>query len=125
MPGGNFDANLNVRTGGIVEAAGPLDQGVARVTEMCVWVFQRQGPDGADAIGNAMGPPSSTAATGDMTGMAGATETPMEPLTVSGTGTADARWRFPLTDRFADADTSDPPADFHEGAASALAIGVF
>ena len=41
-------------------AGGPLDPSVKAVTELCVWVLQRDGDD--DAIANAMGMP-------DMPGM--------------------------------------------------------
>jgi hypothetical protein len=112
MPGGNFDEQLNVGADGVVIAAGPLDESVAEVTEMCVWVLQRDGAE--DAIGNAMGPPNGMpdmAHMPDMPDMHGG-------LTVTGLGTPNARWTFPLADRL-------KPVDFRAGSATALAIGVF
>jgi hypothetical protein len=102
MPAGNFDERLNVEANGDVAAGGPLDTHVAEVTELCVWVLQRDGAD--DAIANAMGMP-------DMPGMSSG-------LKVTGLGTDKARWDFPLTTRF-------KKVDFHEGAAAASAFGVF
>ncbi len=101
MPAGNFDDELSV-VNGIVQAAGPFDASVAEVTEMCVWVLQRDGAD--DAIGNNMGMP-------DMPGMP-------SDLRVTGLGTPNARWMFPLEERF-------KPVDFTAGSATAMAIGVF
>ena len=60
MPAGNFDEELHVERTGSVAAGGPLDPSVKAVTELCVWVLQRDGAD--DAIANAMGMP-------DMPGM--------------------------------------------------------
>ena len=60
MPAGNFDEKLNVTANGTVNAGGPLDASVTEVTELCVWVLQRNGAN--DAIANAMGMP-------DMAGM--------------------------------------------------------
>ena len=106
MPAGNFDEVLKVDSSGIVLAAGPLDQSVAQVTEMCVWVLQLNGPE--DAIANAMGPPGSP-----MSGMPS-----MHMLTVTDLGTAKARWEFPLNDRL-------KVVAFTPGSATAMAIGVF
>lgn len=101
MPGGNFDGELNVRADGIVDAGGPLDPNVETAVEMCVWVFQRDGDD--DATANAMAMPNM--------GTAG---TPRILHIPDGGG----RWDFPL-----------PPlgeeVDFHEGSATAFAIGLF
>jgi hypothetical protein len=105
MPAGNFDEKLNVTKSGVVNAGGPLDATVTAVTEMCVWVVQRDGKH--DAIANAMGMP-------DM---------PEHPdmrsdLKVENVGTPNARWTFPLKHRF-------KPVDFHAGSATASAFGVF
>jgi len=102
MAGGNFNGELNVTADGIVEAAGPFDISVAEVTEMCVWVLQREGTD--DAIANNMGMP-------DMPGM-------HSKLRVFDLGTPRARWTFPLDDRF-------KKVDFRAGSATAMATGVF
>jgi hypothetical protein len=102
MPAGNFDEELNVEQDGSVAAGGPLDPSVKAVTELCVWVLQRDGDD--DAIANAMGMP-------DMPGMP-------SHLKVHDLGSPNARWEFPLTNRF-------KPVDFHEGPAAASAFGVF
>jgi hypothetical protein len=104
MPAGNFDPELNVTADGVVHAGGPFDSGVVEVTEMCVWVLQRDGAD--DAIANAMGMPNMP----NMPHPSG--------LEVSGLGTPQARWMFPLKHRF-------KPVDFCEGSASAMATGVF
>lgn len=102
MPAGNFDEHLNVEANGTVAAGGPLDSSVTAVTELCVWVLQRDGAE--DAIANAMGMPN-------MPGMP-------SDLEVTNLGTANARWDFPLTNRF-------KRVDFHKGAAAASAFGVF
>jgi hypothetical protein len=102
VPAGNFDEKLNVAQDGTVNAGGPLDAAVSAVTELCVWVLQRDGKH--DAIANAMGMP-------DMPGMP-------SDLTVHDLGTPDARWAFPLKNRF-------KPVDFHAGSATASAFGVF
>jgi hypothetical protein len=114
MPGGNFNETLDVRAeDNLVIASGPLDKSVTAVTEMCVWVLQRDGADNAgDAIGNAMGPPD------DMPDMPDTPDNHKDRLKVTGLGTADAKWTFPLTDRF-------KPVDFRAGSATAMAIGVF
>jgi hypothetical protein len=122
MPGGNFNEELDVAADGAVAAAGPLDTGVSAVTEMCVWVVQRE--DGAeDSIANAMGSPhagphdaADTADAGDMHdmhggGMGGG-------LQVFDLGTLNARWTFPLPHRF-------KLIDWVEGSATAMAVGVF
>jgi hypothetical protein len=102
VPAGNFDEELNVTHNGTVHAGGPLDSSVTEVTELCVWVVQRDGAD--DAIANAMGMP-------DMPGMP-------SDLKVHDLGTPTARWTFPLKNRF-------KPVDFHAGSATASAIAVF
>jgi hypothetical protein len=102
MPAGNFNGELNVASNGTVDAAGPFDASVAEVSEMCVWVLQREGAD--DAIANNMGMP-------DMPGM------PAD-LKVFDLGTPKARWTFPLRHRF-------KPVKFRAGSASAMATGVF
>jgi hypothetical protein len=102
MPGGNFNEELHVKPNGTVDAAGPFDTSVAEVTEMCVWVLQREGTD--DAIANAMGMP-------DMPGMP-------SDLKVFDLGKSTARWTFPLKERF-------KVIDFHDGSATAMATGVF
>jgi hypothetical protein len=102
MPAGNFDEELNVTHNGVVHAAGPLDGSVTAVTEMCVWVLQRDGAD--DAIANAMGMP-------DMPGMPSG-------LKIHHLGTPNARWEFPLKNRF-------KVVDFHAGSATASAFAVF
>jgi hypothetical protein len=102
MPAGNFDEKLNVKADGTVDATGPLDPSVTGVTELCVWVLQRNSPD--DAIANAMGMP-------DMPGMPSG-------LKVEHLGTPNARWTFPLTNRF-------KKVDFKAGSATASAFGVF
>lgn len=102
MPAGNFNEKLNVSASGVVNAAGPLDPTVAGVTEMCVWILQRNGTN--DAIANAMGMP-------DMPGMP-------SDLKVQGLGTPNATWKFPLSNRF-------KKVDFHAGSATASAFGVF
>src|SRR4051794_15228924 len=67
MPVGKFDETLKVVTGAakgkagpvqahIVKARGPLDTGVARIVELCVWVLQRADLTKDDAAANAMGP---------------------------------------------------------------------
>jgi hypothetical protein len=118
MPGGNFNPELEVHPDGVVEAAGPLDESVAAVSEMCVWVLQREGAD--DAIANAMGAPEMPGvphmdddmpegpAMADMHG----------GLKVFDLGTPDAHRIFPLTHRF-------KRVGFRGGSATALAIGVF
>ncbi|MDX6598493.1 MAG: hypothetical protein QOE87_2380, partial [Gaiellales bacterium] len=55
MPAGNFNGQLTVTKDGIVNAGGPFDTSVAEVTEMCVWVVQRDGDE--DAIANDMAMP--------------------------------------------------------------------
>jgi hypothetical protein len=110
MPAGNFDDELSV-VNGIVQAAGPFDASVADVTEMCVWVLQRDGAD--DAIGNNMGMPDGPGMH-DMPGMKGK---PHE-LKVFDLGTDKARWMFPLSHRFKE-------VAFTAGSATAMAIGVF
>ncbi|MDX6572033.1 MAG: hypothetical protein QOC86_1189 [Gaiellales bacterium] len=111
MPAGNFDDKLTVAKDGIVKATGPLDPSVKGVTELCVWVLQRNGTN--DAFANAMGKPSMAG----MPGMPGMPE--MDGgLTVEGLGTPDARWTFPLTNRF-------KKVDFRAGSATASAFGVF
>jgi hypothetical protein len=102
VPAGNFDDELNVTANGTVHARGPLDPSVTAVTEMCVWVLQRDGAD--DAIANAMGMP-------DMPGMP-------SDLKVHGLGTANAHWVFPLKNRF-------KKVDYCEGSATASAFAVF
>jgi hypothetical protein len=102
MAGGNFNGSLRVNRDGIVQAAGPFDISVAEVTEMCVWVLQRDGTD--DAIANNMGMP-------DMPGMP-------SKLKVFDLGTPEAHWTFPLDDRF-------KKVDFRAGSATAMATGVF
>jgi hypothetical protein len=102
VPAGNFDEKLNVNNKGVVNATGPLDASVSAVTEMCVWVLQRNGVN--DAIANAMGMP-------DMPGMP-------TGLKIENIGTANARWSFPLTTRF-------KRVDFRAGSATASAFGVF
>jgi hypothetical protein len=102
VPAGNFDDELNVTRDGVVHATGPLDASVTAVSELCVWVLQRDGAE--DAIANAMGMP-------DMPGMP-------SDLKVHDLGTPSARWTFPLTDRF-------KPVDFRAGSATASAFGVF
>jgi hypothetical protein len=110
MPAGNFNGELHVHEDGTVEAAGPFDIGVTEVSEMCVWVVQRDGSD--DAIANAMGSP----------GKASMEEMPGMPkhsgLQVFDLGTPQARWVFPLTHLF-------KPVGFCAGSASAMATGVF
>jgi hypothetical protein len=102
MPAGNFNPELTVTPDGVVHAGGPFDIAVAGVTEMCVWVLQRDGAD--DAIANAMAMPTM----------------PKMPtgLEVFDLGTPDARWIFPLKHRF-------KPVTFSVGSASAMATGVF
>jgi hypothetical protein len=102
VPAGNFNEKLNVTASGVVNAGGPLDATVRAVTEMCVWILQRNGPN--DAIANAMGMP-------DMPGMP-------TGLKVKDLGTANASWTFPLKNRF-------KPVDFQAGSATASAFGVF
>jgi hypothetical protein len=118
MPGGNFNPELEVGPDGVVDAAGPLDASVAGVSEMCVWVLQREGAE--DAIANAMGSPQMPGmpqmdddmpAQAGMPGMHGG-------LRVFDLGTNHAHWTFPLMHRF-------KPVDFRAGSATALAIGVF
>jgi hypothetical protein len=108
MPAGNFDDELSV-VNGIVQAAGPFDASVASVTEMCVWVLQRDGAD--DAIGNNMGMPAGMPGMPDM-------GKKHHDLEVFDLGTDKARWMFPLKQRF-------KPIDFTSGSATAMAIGVF
>ena len=95
MPAGNFNGELHVHEDGTVEAAGPFDIGVTEVSEMCVWVVQRDGAD--DAIANAMGSP-------DKAEMDGMPDMPGMPhhsgLKVFDLGTPKARWVFPLTHLF-------------------------
>jgi hypothetical protein len=105
VPAGNFDDELNVTQNGVVHAGGPLDASVTEVTELCVWVTQRVGED--DAIANAMGMPDMP----DMPGMPSG-------LKIHHIGTANARWDFPLKNRF-------KKVDFHAGSATASAIAVF
>jgi hypothetical protein len=102
MPAGNFNGQLTVTEDGIVNAGGPFDISVAEVTEMCVWVVQRDGDE--DAIANDMAMP-------DM---------PKMPtgLKVFDLGTRHARWEFPLTDRF-------KKVQFCAGSAQGMATGVF
>jgi hypothetical protein len=102
MPAGNFDEKLTVAANGVVNAGGPLDPSVKDVTQLCVWVLQRNGVN--DAIANAMGMP-------DMPGMP-------SDLEVENLGTSNARWKFPLTNRF-------KKVDFRAGSATASAFGVF
>jgi hypothetical protein len=102
VPAGNFNEKLNVTAAGVVNAGGPLDATISAVTEMCVWVLQRDGTN--DAIANAMGMP-------DMPGMP-------SDLKVNDLGTDHASWTFPLTNRF-------KKIDFHAGSATAAAFGVF
>ena len=102
MPAGNFDEELNVTHNGVVHARGPLDASITAVTEMCVWVLQRDGAD--DAIANAMGMP-------DMPGMPSG-------LKIHHLGTPQARWVFALDNRF-------KPVGFHAGSATASAFAVF
>jgi hypothetical protein len=102
VPAGNFNEKLNVTKNGTVNAAGPLDATVTAVTEMCVWILQRNGAD--DAIANAMGMP-------DMPDMP-------SDLEVHDLGKPSARWTFPLKNRF-------KPVDFRAGSATASAFGVF
>jgi hypothetical protein len=102
VPAGNFNEKLNVTANGTVNAGGPLDASVTEVTEMCVWILQRNGTN--DAIANAMGMP-------DMQGMP-------SDLKVQDLGTASASWKFPLKNRF-------KPVDFRAGSATASAFGVF
>jgi hypothetical protein len=102
MPAGNFNEKLTVAANGVVNAAGPLDATVTEVTELCVWVLQRNGVN--DAIANAMGMP-------DMPGMPSG-------LQVHDLGTPNARWSFPLANRF-------KPVSFRAGSATASAFGVF
>jgi hypothetical protein len=105
MPAGNFDEKLTVTKNGIVNATGPLDPSVKAVTELCVWVLQRNGTN--DAIANAMGMPDMP----DMPDM-------RSDLKIHDLGKSTARWTFPLTNRF-------KPVDFHAGSATASAFGVF
>jgi hypothetical protein len=102
VPAGNFDEELNVTANGTVHAGGPLDASVTAVTEMCIWVLQRDGAD--DAIANAMGMP-------DMPGMP-------SDLKVHDLGTPTARWSSPLKHRF-------KKVDYRAGSATASAFGVF
>jgi hypothetical protein len=88
-----------------VNATGPLDPSVKAVTELCVWVLQRDGTN--DAIANAMGMPDMP----DMPDM-------RSDLKISDIGKATARWTFPLKNRF-------KPVDFRAGSATASAFGVF
>jgi hypothetical protein len=120
MPAGNFDDRLIVDKDGFVIATGPLDPSVRKVTELCVWVLQRNSVN--DAIANAMGKPGAPG-THEMPGMADMPDMPGMPgkktrLTVTGEGTADARWTFPLTNRF-------KKVDFRAGSATASAFGVW
>jgi hypothetical protein len=116
MPAGNFNGELHVHADGIVEAAGPFDIAVTKVSEMCVWVVQRDGAD--DAIANAMGSPDD----GDGAAMPDMADMPGMPhhsgLKVFDLGTPNARWVFPLTHLF-------KPVGFCSGSASAMATGVF
>lgn len=114
MPAGNFNGELHVHADGIVEAAGPFDSSVTEVSEMCVWVVQRDSPN--DAIANAMGSPDNGAATSDMADMPGMPH--HSGLKVFDLGTPRARWVFPLTHLF-------KPVGFCDGSASAMATGVF
>ena len=113
MPAGNFNGELHVHADGIVEAAGPFDIGVTKVSEMCVWVVQREGPN--DAIANAMGSPGDGESSHmpDMPGMPH-----HSGLKVFDLATDKARWVVPLTHRF-------KPVDYCDGSASAMATGVF
>ena len=112
MPAGNFDEKLEIRASdGVVIAAGPLDKSVASVTEMCVWVLQRDTGGAEDAIGNNMGPPG-----GDPP--CPGEPAPTDVLTVT-LGTANQRWNFPLAMQF------KPAVKFRPGAATAWAIGIF
>jgi hypothetical protein len=114
--GGNFNDKLTVERSAstglhVVKAAGPLDPSVARVIELCVWVFQRADASQDDAIANAMGPGTGTAmhdgGSGDM-------------ANTHDLGTDDARWDMELKDR----DETDP-IDYVNGSATAIAIGAF
>jgi hypothetical protein len=116
-PGGNFNEELNIVTvNGVhaIEAKGPLSKSVVEVTEMCVWVLQRQDAGLHDAIANAMGPETKLA------------KAPMPGMPAEATvafdkqGTDDANWTFLLTDR-----ESTESVDFRAGSATAIAIGVF
>jgi hypothetical protein len=115
MPAGNFNGELHVHDG-IVQAAGPFDISVAKVSEMCVWVVQRDGVD--DAIANAMGKPDDP----DMPDKSDMPEMPGMPrhsgLKVFDLRTDKARWVFPLTHLFKE-------VDYQAGSASAMATGVF
>jgi hypothetical protein len=111
MPAGNFNGELHVHADGIVEAAGPFDISVAKVSEMCVWVVQRDGAD--DAIANAMGSPEDGDDMPDMPGMPH-----HSGLKVFDLGTPRARWTFPLTHRFKE-------VGYCRGSATAMATGVF
>jgi len=113
MPAGNFNGELHVHADGIVEAAGPFDSSVTEVSEMCVWVVQREGPN--DAIANAMGSPAKSDSS-DMPDMPGMPH--HSGLKVFDLGTPKARWVFPLTHLFR-------RVDYRNGSASAMATGVF
>jgi hypothetical protein len=118
VPHGNFFPLLHVENsvGGEVEAAGPLDQDVTKVTEMCVWVIQRNGRK--DIIANAMGepvmgnPPPNPPAAPAMAGMYA------NDLTIWNIHTATAWWTYTLPQEFTQ-------FKFSEGGAVALAIAVF
>jgi len=111
MPGGNFDASLNVTGAQVVTAGGPLDPSVTQVLSLCVWVLQRPSASTDDAIAQAMGPEHE-----HMPGMTmghGA-------VTVTGKGTPEAHWEMQLGNR-----EGTEAVNFVNGAAMAAAIGAF
>jgi hypothetical protein len=126
MPAGKFDPELEVDADGNVKAGGPLDMPKDEVVEMCIWVYQRDGHN--DAIANQMlpGPEAATreaaeAGTreaGGMGGMDAAGGLKSVKIVKDADGN-NRRWELLLTDRM------DKKAEFKEGSATALAIGVF
>ena len=123
VPHGNFFAVLQVenKIGGEVAAAGPLDSEVTKVTEMCVWVTQRNGDK--DIIANAMGEPVAGNPGGPVpggptpggAGMAGMYATDLKIWNIR---TNKAYWTFTLPQEFT-------KFKFSESGAVALAIAVF
>jgi hypothetical protein len=116
-----FDDVLRIETDGSVTAAGPIDQSVSQVTELCVWVVQRTGGDADDAIANAMGP-GPQPATSDAPQTQDMPMDEEQPVTILANGAGERRWIFPLKDRIT---TKPHPPAFSEGQATATAIGVF
>jgi len=124
MPAGKFDPELDVDADGNVKAGGPIDMPKDEVVEMCVWVYQRDGQN--DAIANMMLPgpeqaqiEAATRSGAAMGGM-GAVGDPPKSVTIKKDADGNnRRWELLLNDRMG------RKAEFKQGSATALAIGVF